>query len=120
MFLVCERVRQRFRTRARVLRGPARLHHPTKDTQFGYASFATAEVGFAIARTDDANLVGRHTGVGFGVKDLIAAHRDLAAKGVDFWMPPEKQPWGGFMAMFRDPDGNSFYLDQLDDRHADH
>ena len=71
-------------------------------------------------RTDDANLVGRHTGVGFGVKDLTAAHRYLAAKGVDFWMPPEKQPWGGFMAMFRDPDGNSFYLDQLDDRHADH
>ena len=32
-------------------------------------------------------------------------------------MPPERQPWGGFMAMFRDPDGNTFYLDQLDDRH---
>ena len=29
-------------------------------------------------------------------------------------MPPEKQPWGGFMAMFLDPDGNSFYLDQVD------
>jgi predicted enzyme related to lactoylglutathione lyase len=28
-------------------------------------------------------------------------------------MAPTKQPWGGFMAMFVDPDGNVFYLDQL-------
>ena len=92
----------------------------TKDPQFGYASFATAQVGFAIVQTDDANLVGRHTGVGFGVKDLIASHRELAARGVEFSMPPEKQPWGGFMAMFRDTDGNTYYLDQFDERHANH
>ena len=30
-------------------------------------------------------------------------------------MPPTQQPWGGFMAMFTDPDGNVFYLDQLRD-----
>jgi predicted enzyme related to lactoylglutathione lyase len=27
-------------------------------------------------------------------------------------MAPSKQPWGGYMAMFADPDGNIFYLDQ--------
>jgi len=27
-------------------------------------------------------------------------------------MTPTHQPWGGFMAMFKDPDGNTFYLDQ--------
>ena len=90
-----------------------------KDTAFGYASLATADVLFAIVQADDESLVGRHTGIGFGVEDLVASHRDLSAKGVEFTMPPQKQPWGGFMSVFRDPDGNTFYLDQLDDRHAD-
>lgn len=90
----------------------------TRDPQFGYASFATGDVKFAIVQADQADLVGRHTGVGFGVEDLVTTHKDLVAKGVEFTMPPEKQPWGGFMAMFRDPDGNSCYLDELDDRHT--
>lgn len=28
-------------------------------------------------------------------------------------MPPSKQPWGGYMALFADPDGNIFYLDSV-------
>ncbi len=28
-------------------------------------------------------------------------------------MKPAKQPWGAVMAMFEDPDGNVFYLDEL-------
>jgi uncharacterized glyoxalase superfamily protein PhnB len=28
-------------------------------------------------------------------------------------MTPQKQPWGGYMAMFADPDGNIFYLDTV-------
>jgi hypothetical protein len=28
-------------------------------------------------------------------------------------MAPAKQPWGGFMGLFADPDGNLFYLDQV-------
>ena len=85
-----------------------------EDAEFGYASFQTGPVRLAVAATDDAALIGRHTGIGFAVDDLIAAHKTLADKGVEFSMPPEKQPWGGFMAMFLDPDGNSFYLDQVD------
>ena len=85
-----------------------------EDADFGYASFQTGPVRLAVAATDDEALVGRHTGIGFAVDDLIAAHKALADKGVAFSMPPEKQPWGGFMAMFLDPDGNSFYLDQVD------
>ena len=30
-----------------------------------------------------------------------------------FTAAPERQPWGGFMALFADPDGNVFYLDEL-------
>jgi predicted enzyme related to lactoylglutathione lyase len=86
--------------------------------QHGYASFAPPGVRLGLARVapdspEAPSLVGRHTGVGFGVPDLREAHGRLAAQGVRFPMPPTKQPWGGFMAMFADPDGNLFYLDEL-------
>lgn len=84
-----------------------------KALDFGYASFATEHVGFALAQTDDTTLTGRHTGVGFSVVDLQGEYESLKAKGVSFTMPPEKQPWGGFMATFQDPDGNVYYLDQI-------
>lgn len=85
-----------------------------EDADFGYASFQTGPVRLAVAATDDEALVGRHTGIGFAVDDLIAAHQALAEKGVEFSSPPQDQPWGGFMAILLDPDGNSFYLDQVD------
>ncbi|MEQ8859365.1 MAG: VOC family protein [Pseudomonadales bacterium] len=84
------------------------------DAEFGYASFATAGTGFAIAQTGEPDLVGRHTGIGFVVSDLDAAHAELAARGVHFTQAPTRQPWGGYMALFTDPDGNVFYLDQVD------
>lgn len=82
------------------------------DESFHYASFDTGAVPFAIAAGgEDKGPAERHTGIGFCVADVDAAHRELAAKGVRFTMPPSKQPWGGYMAMFADPDGNIFYLD---------
>jgi len=89
-----------------------------QDEKFGYASFAPAGLRFGIARIDPAaketqGLIGRHTGIGWGVPDLTATYERLMAKGVRFTMVPTKQPWGGFMATFTDPDGNGFYLDQL-------
>lgn len=88
--------------------------------EFGYASLDAGTVGMGLARidADDAeqrSLVGRHTGIGFAVEDLVESHAALVAKGVAFPMPPEKQPWGGFMALFADPDDNTFYLDELPD-----
>ena len=89
-----------------------------RDDEFGYASFRPPGAGFSIARVDPASdeadaLVGRHTGVGLGVPDLHVAHAQLAERGVEFSMPPTVQPWGGLLAMIRDPDGNLLYLDQL-------
>jgi len=89
-----------------------------QEEQFGYASFAPEGIRLGVARVDPNDpesqpLVGRHTGIGWGVPDLDAAYARLKAKGVRFTMVPTKQPWGGFMATFADPDGNVFYLDQL-------
>ncbi len=91
-----------------------------RDGDFGYASFDAGPVRLGIAQVDagDADqraLVGRQTGFGFAVRDLAAAHAELEAKGVAFPMKPAKQPWGGFMALFADPDGNTYYLDELPD-----
>ena len=85
------------------------------DEEFGYASFKTGGAGFAFARTDDAALVGRHTGIGWGVADVDETYGELLNNGVAFESPPTRQPWGGYMALFKDPDGNVFYLDELRD-----
>ncbi|HUG37798.1 MAG TPA: MOSC domain-containing protein [Candidatus Limnocylindrales bacterium] len=84
---------------------------------FGYASFDVGPIRMGLAKIDAEDedsraLVGRRTGIGFAVPDLDARHRALAERGVAFPMPPAKQPWGGYMALFADPDGNVFYLDQ--------
>jgi predicted enzyme related to lactoylglutathione lyase len=62
--------------------------------------------------------VGRHTGVGLEVADLETEHARLTGLGVHFTMPPTRQPWGGFMAMISDADGNIFYLDQVSAAHG--
>ena len=83
--------------------------------EHGYASLSAGNVrlGLAVPNGDQAELIGRHTGVGFEVPDLEAAHARLSTLGVRFTMPPTRQPWGGFMALVADPDGNVFYLDQV-------
>ena len=79
--------------------------------EFHYASFDVGGIRFAIAAGADESFTARHTGIGFIVADVDAAHAELSAKDVEFTMPPGKQPWGGYRAMFADPDGNTFYLD---------
>ena len=90
-----------------------------EDGDFGYASFDTKGAGFAIAAVDPASeqaaLVGRHTGIGWGVPSVDESYEALTAAGVSFAAPPQRQPWGGYMAMLEDPDGNVFYLDEFRD-----
>ena len=82
------------------------------DEEFRYASFATPGAQLAIVETDQQELVGRHTGIGLTVSNLDDAHRELKER-VTFVTEPEKQPWGGYMALISDPDNNLFYLDQF-------
>ena len=52
-----------------------------------------------------------NTGIGFLAKDVIAEAKALEAKGVRFTKPAKKEPWGAF-AMFADPDGNEFWINE--------
>jgi catechol 2,3-dioxygenase-like lactoylglutathione lyase family enzyme len=47
------------------------------------------------------------------VDDIAAVHRRLRDAGVAFARPPEREPWGGVVATFADPDGNTLQLMQL-------
>jgi predicted enzyme related to lactoylglutathione lyase len=82
--------------------------------EHGYASFAGGGIrlGIAVPGPEHGELVGRHTGIGLAVADLEVAHARMSSLGVRFVMPPTRQPWGGFMALISDPDGNVFHLDQ--------
>lgn len=88
-------------------------------SEHGYASVAAGDIrlGLAVTTQEHQNLVGRHTGIGFEVSDLEREYVRLQGLGVTFTMPPTKQPWGGFMALVADPDGNVFYLDQVSMAH---
>lgn len=87
--------------------------------EHGYASFSAGAMTLGIALPGDKKeLIGRHTGIGVAVSDLQAEYARLLALGVNFTMPPTKQPWGGFMALIADPDGNVFYLDQVSAAHG--
>jgi predicted enzyme related to lactoylglutathione lyase len=91
-----------------------------RDDDHGYASFDAGPVrlGVAVVGADHADLVGGMTGIGLVVDDLEAEHARLSALGVAFPMPPERQPWGGFMALVSDPDGNRLYLDEVAAAHG--
>jgi catechol 2,3-dioxygenase-like lactoylglutathione lyase family enzyme len=58
-------------------------------------------------------LVGVKTGVSFYVDDIDETYRTLKKKGVKFTLKPRKEPWGGILANFEDPDGNKFFLLQM-------
>ena len=88
------------------------------DESFCFARFAAGGVTFAVAGDPNAVHDGpgedRLSGIGVCVPDVDAAYEVLKAKGVRFTMTPSKQPWGGYMAMFADPDGNILYLDKAE------
>ena len=48
-----------------------------------------------------------------GVADIHAVAARLAEAGVEFIRQPEQESWGGWVATFRDPDGNTLQLLQL-------
>lgn len=48
--------------------------------------------------------------VNLAVRDIHDSYRQLTARGVEFIRPPEREHWGGWVATFRDPDGNLLQL----------
>jgi predicted enzyme related to lactoylglutathione lyase len=51
--------------------------------------------------------------INFAVADIAVTHQRLVRSGVEFRRVPEQEPWGGWIATFADPDGNTLQLLQL-------
>lgn len=85
------------------------------DSDMGWAQFELggAYLGLERADPEDAEsqaYVGRFVGVSIQVDDIGAIYDRLVARGVEFLSPPVRQPWGGTLAHFKDPDGNILTL----------
>jgi lactoylglutathione lyase len=92
---------------------------PLKFSTPGWTEFATDGITIALHiadKSERAVIEGRRpAGVGqldFIVDNLQGAYEELKAQGVQFAMPPEKQPSGRTLAVLRDPDGFGVTLQQ--------
>jgi len=50
-----------------------------------------------------------NTGICFRVDNIDETYKEMSGKGVEFTVKPTKEEWGTY-AMFKDPDGNEFWL----------
>jgi catechol 2,3-dioxygenase-like lactoylglutathione lyase family enzyme len=91
------------------------LEMPLAHAADGWAQLDTGSAQLALERVapGDAEgeaLAGRFLGVSLAVSDVDAVYARLQRRGVAFLAPPERMPWGGTLAHFRDPDGNVLTL----------
>ena len=85
------------------------------DETLGWAQFDLGAPSLGLERCDpddpeSKDLVGRFVGTSIAVDDIEVTYSSLKSKGVQFLGPPEKQPWGGTLAHFKDPDANVITL----------
>ena len=83
--------------------------------EMGWAELDTGAARLALERVDpndpeSAGLSGRFVAVSLQVDDVQATYDELTSRGIEFLGPPERQPWGGVLAHFRDPEGNVLTL----------
>ncbi|HIG42805.1 MAG: VOC family protein [bacterium] len=81
----------------------------------GWVEFDLGGASLAIERQDpeseeSQSYVGRYVGISIQVKDIDVVYKELLERGVEFLGPPAKQPWGGLLAHFKDPDENVITL----------
>ncbi len=93
-----------------VLGLPIRSEKPT------FANFEWGGVRFSVAAHDEVTGATRdplRVMVHFTVGDIHATFSLLRDRGVAFSRQPEQERWGGWVATFADPDGNTLQLLQL-------
>ena len=91
------------------------LNERYRNDEIGWAEYDLGGPCLGIERVqagdgEGESLVGRFLGISLRVEDIGQTYEALTARGVNFNAPPERQPWGGALAHFRDPDGNVLTL----------
>ncbi len=102
----------RFEAMARFYRDTLAL--PVRTARDGFVSFAwPGDIRLTLTlhdRVDGATRDPDRLMVNLHVADIAAVVARLGNAGVRFDRPPEREPWGGWIATFRDPDGNTLQL----------
>ncbi len=86
------------------------------DKKHKWVCFDAGRTAFSLTtpwNREAKKLIGRRTGLSFYVDDIEQTVKALKKKHVRFNFPPRKQPWGGLLANFSDPDGNRYFLLQM-------
>ena len=68
------------------------------------------KVALYVPPADDPRRPGGPSGVVFSCDSMYDVHRVLVDEGVVFKLKPERQPWGGLLAVFLDQDGNELMV----------
>ena len=89
---------------------------PVRSRHDGFVNFAWGD--FRLTVHVHSEVVGRTVDpdrvmINFAVADIAITHRRLVRSGVVFRRVPEQESWGGWVATFADPDGNTLQLLQL-------
>ncbi|MYI83666.1 MAG: VOC family protein [Chloroflexi bacterium] len=82
----------------------------------GHVDFEWGGLRLTIAVHDDVGGPARdplRVMINFAVEDIEAEYARLRAAGVAFSRAPGRERWGGLVATFADPDGNTLQLLQL-------
>lgn len=90
----------------------------TQVDELGWAELDTGACKLALERVapeapgekHSDSLTGRFVGASLAVPDVYASYDELIRRKVEFLSPPERMPWGGVLAHFRDLDGNILTL----------
>ncbi|MDD1772190.1 MAG: VOC family protein [Methanomassiliicoccales archaeon] len=75
------------------------------------------KVALYVPEKDDARRPGGPTGVVFSCDSIFDLHRELVDQGVVFKLRPQRQPWGGLLAVLLDEDGNEIMVLEHPDRY---
>lgn len=85
-------------------------------SRHGYLVFEPGNISVIVERTgrkesdEEGGLLGRFTGLSLAVEDMESTVTELKQRGVEITAGPEKQPWGGVLAWFKDSEGNILTL----------
>ena len=81
----------------------------------GFINFEWGDMRLTVARHSEVTGPSqdpKRIMVNLRTDEIVEAHKRLKAAGVEFSRPPEREPWGGWIATFSDPDGNTVQLMQ--------
>jgi len=78
-----------------------------------YVGFECGGVEIGLIPREKVDIGEDAASIQFLVENVDEVYRTLKGRGVSFVVEPHDEPWGGRQATFRDPDGNTLEITQI-------